>query len=50
MVAYREWAKARGAKLINATQTSGYRMEQFDLIMRRQGYVEAGKHWMLRMD
>jgi hypothetical protein len=50
MIAYREWAKARGAKLINATQTSGYRMEQFDMVMRRQGYVETGKHWMLRMD
>lgn len=50
LVAYKEWAKARGAKSIMATHTSGYRREAFSEIMRRQGYVEAGTLWMLRLD
>lgn len=50
LVAYKEWAKARGAKLIMATHTAGHRPEAFAEVMRRQGYVEAGRQWMLRLD
>lgn len=50
MVAYKDWALARGAKLIIATHTGGHRPEAFAEVMRRQGYIEAGRQWMLRMD
>lgn len=50
MTAYKNWALARGAKLIMASQTGGYRVEAMNEIMRRQGYVECGYQWMLRMD
>lgn len=50
MTAYKDWAKARGCKLIMATQTGGYRVDSMNEIMRRQGYIEAGSQWMLRLD
>ena len=50
MTAYKQWAMARGAKMIMATQTGGYRVGAMNEIMRRQGYVEAGFQWMLRLD
>ncbi len=50
MAAYKTWAQARGARMIMATQTGGYRAEAMDKFMVRQGYVEAGKQWMLRLD
>ncbi len=50
LVAYKEWAKARGAKLITATHTGGHRAEAFSEVMRRQGYFEAGRIWHLRLD
>lgn len=50
MTAYKEWAKARGAKTIIATHTSGLRPEAFSEVMRRQGYDEIGRQWMLRLD
>lgn len=50
MTAYKEWAKARGAKLIMASQIGGYRTEDFAKIMERQGYIAGGYQWMLRLD
>lgn len=50
LVAYKEWAKARGAKSITATHTAGYRTDAFSEVMRRQGYVEVGRMWQLRLD
>jgi hypothetical protein len=50
MVAYKDWAKARGAKMIMASVTGGYRTEAFDALMTRQGYQSCGKLWMLRLD
>lgn len=50
MVAYKDWAKARGAKLIMSTHTGGYEPELMDKLMIRQGYMRAGSQWMLRLD
>jgi hypothetical protein len=49
IVAYTQWAKARGCKLIMANQTSGYRIEALSAVMRRMGFEEVGKQFMLRM-
>ena len=50
MTAYKNWAMARGAKLIMASYTGGYRNETMAKIMVRQGYIEAGTLWMMRLD
>lgn len=50
MTAYKDWAKARGAKLIMASYMGGYRSETMAKIMIRQGYIEAGTLWMMRLD
>lgn len=50
MVAYKEWAKARGAKLIMASYIGGHRSESMSKVMERQGYKEVGALWMLRLD
>lgn len=50
MTAYKDWAKARGAKLIMASYIGGHRVESMAKVMVRQGYVEAGTLWMMRLD
>lgn len=50
MTAYKEWAKARGAKLIMASYMGGHRIDSMAKVMVRQGYVEAGTLWMMRLD
>lgn len=50
MTAYKMWAKSRGCKIINASYTGGYRTEEMAQLMKRQGYVEVGALWMLRLD
>lgn len=43
MLAYRDWGVARGATIIAATQTGGYKQEQLGKLMERfAGYVPVG--------
>lgn len=50
MTVYKDWAKARGAKLIMASYMGGHRSESMAKLMVRQGYMEAGTLWMMRLD
>lgn len=50
MTVYKDWAKARGAKLIMASYMGGHRSESMAKVMVRQGYMEAGTLWMMRLD
>lgn len=50
MHAYKMWAFARGASIIAATHTSGYRSEIMDALLTRQGYTKVGSIYHLRRD
>jgi hypothetical protein len=50
MDVYKKWALARGAVLITATTTGGYKPEKFDILMRRAGYTYVGNLYHLRTD
>lgn len=50
MNAYKQWALARGAIIIQASQTGGYRVDEMNVIMRRKGYTQVGYTFHLRMD
>jgi hypothetical protein len=50
MTAYKKWALARGATIIQSSQTGGYRVKEMNVLMRRKGYVEVGPMFHLRMD
>lgn len=47
---YKEWAIARGAKLICTTYTSGFRAEEMDAMIRRIGFTRVGNIYHLRRD
>lgn len=48
--AYKQWAIARGAAIISVTHTSGYRTEQMDKLLKRQGFEAVGTIYHLRRD
>lgn len=48
--AYKDWAMARGAVLITASVQSGYEPEQFDIFVKRLGFIQSGTLYHLRMD
>jgi len=46
--AYVKWSKERGATLIQATHTGGYRPELMDALLRRAGFEFMGKLYCYR--
>lgn len=47
---YTEWAKQRGAKLITATHTGGFKEEQMKKLLKREGYEPVGLLYHYRRD
>lgn len=48
--AYVDWASARGASLISASHTSGFKPDAMRALMLREGFEEVGKLYHLRKD
>ncbi len=45
---YVAWAKARGAIIIQASQTGGYELELMDKLMQRNGFTNVGPNYHYR--
>lgn len=45
---YKEWGKRRGAKIIQATHTGGYRSDAMDTLLQKQGFERVGILYHLR--
>lgn len=48
IAAYRAWGQARGAVIIQASQTGGYKIDLMDKLMHRNGFTNVGPNYHYR--